>query len=324
MGRHGPDLACARWHSSACVPAATGRPPLRHGAGRRPIGTSMAPMSTSSAPRIPNVVSIAGVDPSGGAGILADVKAFSALGAFGCAVVAALTAQNTRAVTGIFAVPPAFVREQIDTLFGDVAIAAAKVGMLGQAPVIAAVAEALAKWQPPHLVLDPVMIAKSGDALLEKQAVGALREALLPLATLLTPNLPEAGVLLQRRAPDSLKEMRLAAEALRERMTHAGSRWVYLKGGHLSSADSPDLLFDGDRMIELSAPRVATKNTHGTGCTLSAALAALLPQHADVPSAASAAKRYLSAAIAQADRLAVGGGHGPVHHFHALWRGIER
>ncbi|MFO0208524.1 MAG: bifunctional hydroxymethylpyrimidine kinase/phosphomethylpyrimidine kinase, partial [Betaproteobacteria bacterium] len=178
-------------------------------------------MSTSSASRIPNVLSIAGVDPSGGAGILADVKAFSALGAYGCAVVAALTAQNTRAVTGIFAVPPACVREQIDTLFGDVAIAAAKVGMLGQAPVIAAVAEALAKWQPPHLVLDPVMIAKSGDALLEKQAVGALREALLPLATLLTPNLPEAGVLLQRRAPDSLKEMRLAAEALRERMTHA-------------------------------------------------------------------------------------------------------
>jgi hydroxymethylpyrimidine/phosphomethylpyrimidine kinase len=281
-------------------------------------------VSLSSAPRIPNVVSIAGVDPSGGAGILADVKAFSALGAYGCAVVAALTAQNTRAVTGIFALPPAFVREQIDTLFGDVTIAAAKVGMLGQAPVIAAVAEALAKWQPPHLVLDPVMIAKSGDALLEKQAVGALREALLPLATLLTPNLPEAGVLLQRRAPDSLKEMRLAAEALRERMTHAGSRWVYLKGGHLSAADSPDLLFDGDRMIELSAPRVSTKNTHGTGCTLSAALAALLPQHADVPSAARAAKRYLSAAIAQADRLAVGGGHGPVHHFHALWRGIER
>ena len=276
-------------------------------------------MSLSSAPRIPNVVSIAGVDPSGGAGILADVKAFSALGAYGCAVVAALTAQNTRAVTGIFALPPAFVREQIDTLFGDVTIAAAKVGMLGQAPVIAAVAEALAKWQPPHLVLDPVMIAKSGDALLEKQAVGALREALLPLATLLTPNLPEAGVLLQRRAPDSLKEMRLAAEALRERMTHAGSRWVYLKGGHLSAADSPDLLFDGDRMIELSAPRVATKNTHGTGCTLSAALAARLAHDDDVERAVGACKRWLTEAIRRSGELSVGQGHGPVHAFHQLW-----
>lgn len=273
-------------------------------------------------PRNPicNVVSIAGVDPSGGAGILADVKTFSALGAYGCAVVAALTAQNTRAVTAIHAVPAGFVREQIDTLFADVAIAAAKIGMLGQAPVISAVAESLARWQPAHLVLDPVMVAKSGDALLERQAVGALREALLPLATLITPNLPEAGVLLERRAPDSLNEMRRAAEALRERMTHAGSRWVYLKGGHLSSADCTDLLFDGDRMIELRAPRVATKNTHGTGCTLSAALAALLPQSADVPTAARRAKQYLSAAIAHADELSVGSGHGPVHHFHALWR----
>lgn len=271
--------------------------------------------------RIPNTLTIAGVDPSGGAGILADAKAMSALGAYACAVVAALTAQNTRAVSAIHAVPPAFVRAQIDTLLADVSIDAAKIGMVGERPVIVAVAESLAARLPPHLVLDPVMVAKSGDALLAKDAVGALREALLPLATVITPNLPEAGVLLARRAPDTLKEMRRAAEALREQMTHAGSRWVLLKGGHRSASEATDLLFDGDRMIELTAPRVTTKNTHGTGCTLSAALAALLPQAADVPAAARRAKAYLTDALQRADELDVGQGHGPVHHFHALWRG---
>lgn len=270
--------------------------------------------------RIPNAVTIAGVDPSGGAGILADVKAMSALGAYACAVVAALTAQNTQAVTGVFAVPGDFVRAQIDTLFADVTIDAAKIGMVGQAPVIEAVAAGLARWQPPHVVLDPVMVAKSGDPLLEKAAVGALREALLPLATLITPNLPEAGVLLDSRAPDNLKEMYKAAERLREKMAHAGSRWVLLKGGHLAGGNAIDLLHDGDRMIELPAPRVATKNTHGTGCTLSAALAALLPQLADVPAAARRAKAYLTEALKHADELNVGKGHGPVHHFHAMWK----
>jgi len=269
--------------------------------------------------RIPNTVTIAGVDPSGGAGILADVKAMSALGAYACAVVAALTAQNTQAVAGVLAVPGDFVRAQIDTLFADVAIDAAKIGMVGQVPVIEAVAAGLTRWQPLHVVLDPVMVAKSGDPLLEKAAVGALREALLPLATLITPNLPEAGVLLDGRAPDNLKEMYRAAERLREKMAHAGNRWVLLKGGHLPGADAVDLLTDGDRMIELAAPRVATKNTHGTGCTLSAALAALLPQTADVPEAARRAKAYLTEALKHADALNVGKGHGPVHHFHAMW-----
>jgi hydroxymethylpyrimidine/phosphomethylpyrimidine kinase len=244
----------------------------------------------------------------------------SALGAYACAVIAALTAQNTKAVTGVFPIPADFVRQQMDTLFADVRIDAVKIGMLGQAPVIDAVAERLFHWRPAHIVVDPVMIAKSGDALLEKSAVGALREALLPLATLLTPNLPEAGVLLEMRAPESVKEMQRAAERLRERMTHAGERWVLLKGGHLPGGDATDLLFDGDRMIELSAPRVETKNTHGTGCTLSAALAALLPQTQDVPTAARRAKDYLGAAIAAADQLEIGGGHGPVHHFHGWWR----
>ncbi len=268
---------------------------------------------------VPNVLTIAGVDPSGGAGVVADIKAISAQRAYACAVVAALTAQNTQAVTGIYAVPASFVREQIDTLFADVTLHAAKIGMVGGRAVIAAIAEGLARALPAHVVLDPVMVAKSGDALLDKEGVGALREMLLPLATVITPNLPEAGVLLERRAPDNLKEMRQAAEALRERLTHAGARWVLLKGGHLSHDQATDLLHDGDRMIELTAPRIPTRNTHGTGCTLSAALAALLPQSVDVPSAAREAKKYLSAALARADELNVGQGHGPVFHFPTFW-----
>jgi hydroxymethylpyrimidine/phosphomethylpyrimidine kinase len=270
--------------------------------------------------KVPNVLTIAGVDPSGGAGVLADVKAISALGAYACAVIAALTAQNTRAVTGVLPIPPGFVREQIDTLFADVRIDAVKIGMVGAAQVIRAVAEGILHWKPPHVVLDPVMVAKSGDALLAKDAVGALVEALLPCATVLTPNLPEAGELLGERPPDNLREMRRAAERLRERMSHSGSRWVVLKGGHLPGEDAIDLLTDGDRMIELVSRRIDTKNTHGTGCTLSAAIAALLPQSTDVPTAVRAAKDYLTAAIAASGRLDVGKGHGPVHHFHSLWR----
>jgi hydroxymethylpyrimidine/phosphomethylpyrimidine kinase len=272
-----------------------------------------------SGKNIPNVLTIAGVDPSGGAGILADVKTMSALGAYGCAVVAAMTAQNTQGVTRIYPVPPAFVGEQIETLLTDVRIDAVKIGMLGQAPVIQIVAEKLACWQPVHVVLDPVMVAKSGDSLLDRTGVGTLREALLPQATLLTPNLPEAGVLLEEHMVESLKEMRRVAERLRNQMTHAGQRWVLLKGGHLPGADTIDLLHDGDRMIELPGRRLDTANTHGTGCTLSAALAALLPQTTDVPEAAQRAKQYLVEAIRQSDRLAVGAGAGPVHHFHAWW-----
>ena len=268
---------------------------------------------------IPNVLTLAGVDPSGGAGTVADVKAISANGAYACAIIAALTAQNTRGVRGIHAVPPEFIRLQVDTLFDDVRIDAVKVGMLGGERAIAAVADRLTHWKAKRVVLDPVMIAKSGDALLERAAIGALREALLPLATVITPNLPEAGVLLESRPPDDLKEMRRYAERLRNMMAHEGERWVLLKGGHLTSGDAIDLLHDGDRMIELAAPRVETKNTHGTGCTLSSALAALMPQTSDVPEAARRAKAYLTKALADADRLDVGKGHGPVHHFHAYW-----
>jgi len=273
---------------------------------------------------IPNSLTIAGVDPSGGAGILADVKAMSALGAYATAVVAALTAQNTLGVTGISPVPPAFVAAQIDTLFADVRIDSVKIGMLGQQPVTRIVAERMAHWKPAHLVLDPVMIAKSGDALLERSAIDELRESLVPLATMITPNLPEAGVLLDSRPVETVKEMRRMAERLRRQLSDDGRRWVFLKGGHLPGNDTIDVLHDGDQMIELPGTRIDTRNTHGTGCTLSAALAALLPQCHDAPEAARRAKAYLVEAIARSGELQAGSGHGPVHHFHALWRNTNR
>ena len=271
---------------------------------------------------IPNVVSIAGIDPSGGAGLLADLKAFSALGAYGCGVVAALTAQNTRAVTGVHLPPNDFIRLQLDTLFDDVPIASAKIGMLGNTGVVRAVADGLEKRSLPFLVLDPVMVAKSGDKLLADEAIAMLREALFPLATIITPNLPEAGVLLKSSVPESVRDMRRAAEKLRELLPHSDQRWVLLKGGHLPDGELVDLLFDGDKMVELASQRVDTRNTHGTGCTYSAAIAALLPQRGDVPAAVRDAHRWLANAIAHAGRLNVAStpqGHGPVHHFHALW-----
>lgn len=268
--------------------------------------------------RIFNIASIAGVDPSGGAGVLADVKTISALGGYACACVAALTAQNTQGVQGILPIPPEFVATQIDVLWSDVRIDATKIGMVGTSAVIAAVADRLRHWHAAYVVLDPVMVAKSGDALLAKADVGVLRETLLPVATMITPNLPEAGVLLESRAPETMKEMTRAAERLHALLA-SGERWVYLKGGHLPGSDATDLLFNGDRMIELRGEKVSTPNTHGTGCTLSSALATLLPQVADVPEAARRAKRYVTAALMNADRLTVGHGHGPLHHFHQLW-----
>ena len=267
---------------------------------------------------IPNTLSIAGVDPSGGAGVFADLKAFSALGAYGCAVVTALTAQNTQAVTGVELVAPSFVTAQLDAVFDDVTISAIKIGMLGTTELTTAVAAGLTKHAGGiPIVLDPVMIAKSGDALLQPDAVAALRELLIPQASVLTPNLPEAGELLDQPAPSDLPGMRKAAQALRKMMTRPDA-WVLLKGGHL---DGPaiDLLHDGEQMIELSAQRIATKNTHGTGCTLSSAITALLPAHASIPDAVSAAKDYVTQAIAQSGDLSVGSGHGPVHHFHRFY-----
>jgi hydroxymethylpyrimidine/phosphomethylpyrimidine kinase len=270
--------------------------------------------SAPALPAVPNILSIAGVDPGGGAGVLADVKTFSALGAYGCGAVAALTAQNTRAVTGIHEVPPEFLRLQLDTLFEDIRIDAVKIGMLSSAALIAVVAEALRRYQPRFVVLDPVMVAKSGDRLLRADAVAALKRDLLPLATVLTPNLPEAGDLLGRSVPDGLESQRAAARDL----LALGPAHVLVKGGHGQGEMLVDVLFDGSRFTEMPARRIPTRNTHGTGCTLSSAIAALLPQRPGPAAAVAHAREYVLAAIAAADRLSVGGGHGPLNHFHAL------
>ncbi|MDR2676375.1 MAG: bifunctional hydroxymethylpyrimidine kinase/phosphomethylpyrimidine kinase [Opitutaceae bacterium] len=271
-------------------------------------------------PRIPNVLTIAGVDPSGGAGVLADLKTFSALGAYGMGVVAALTAQNTTGVTGVHAVPADFVARQIDTLFADVRIDAVKLGMLGTAEITRAVAARLRRHGVARLVVDPVMVAKSGHHLLAADAVAALRDEVLPLAEVLTPNLPEAEVLLGGGAIRDTARMRDAARRLRA----LGPRVVLVKGGHLPGAECVDVIDDGDGQIELRAPRIATENTHGTGCTLSAAIAALLPRRAGVREAIRDAKDYLTRALAAADELSVGRGHGPVQHFWRQWKADDR
>lgn len=265
---------------------------------------------------IPNVLSIAVPDPSGGAGIFADLKAFSALGAYGTGVVVALTAQNTQGVTGIHVLPPAFVALQIDTLFADVRIDAVKLGMLANAEIVATVADALRRHRVRRLVVDPVMVAKSGHHLLEPAAVQTLRREILPLAEVVTPNLPEAAVLLQEAEARSLEEMRGVAR----RLCALGPRHVLLKGGHLGGEESVDILDNGTTQVEFRTRRIETKNTHGTGCTLAAAITALLPRSGSLQDAVAAAKTYLTGAIAASGDLQVGSGHGPTHHFHALWK----
>ncbi|MFE3457612.1 bifunctional hydroxymethylpyrimidine kinase/phosphomethylpyrimidine kinase [Nocardiopsis aegyptia] len=263
-----------------------------------------------------NVLSVAGSDPSGGAGIQADLKAFSAHGVFGMTVVTALTAQSTRGVTGVHGVPAEFVTHQADTLLSDATVHAVKIGMLGTAEVTAAVAGAIDRHRLVNVVLDPVMVAKSGDRLLEGSAIEALRTLLLPRADLLTPNLPEAADLLGVSEAVSLKEMRDQAERLLE----LGPRRVLLKGGHLAGEESVDVLVSRDEEpLELRAPRVDTRNSHGTGCTLSSSIAALLPQRPDTASAVRDAKAYLTEALRRSGEIDAGGGQGPVHHFHLWW-----
>lgn len=271
--------------------------------------------------RIANVLTIAGLDPSGGAGILADVKAMSACGTYGMAVVAALTAQNTCGVSGWQPVAPDFVRAQIDAIFEDIRVDAVKIGMLGTPEVIDAVAEALERHRPPFVVLDPVMVAKGGDRLLAKEAESALCERLLPLTTVITPNLPEAAVLAGEAEIRERGEMPALARKLLERL--APDAWVYLKGGHLTESESPDLLLSRETSLTFEAPRISTKNTHGTGCTLSAAIAAQLGRGESVPEAVRKAKAYVYEAIAHANELGVGHGHGPTNHFATLWRNGE-
>lgn len=264
---------------------------------------------------VPNVLSIAGTDPSGGAGSQADLKTFSALGAYGLAVVTAVVAQNTTGVRAVHPVPAGFVAEQLDTLFADVRVDAVKIGMLGDEDVIAAVAAALDRFRPPVVVLDPVMVAKSGDRLLAAGAVEALRQELLPRVDLITPNLPEAADLLEE--PEAVGVDAMAGQG--EKLVASGARRVLVKGGHLGGPRSVDVLVGDGRCDHLEAPRLATSNDHGTGCTLSSAITALRPQRPDWLTAVRDAKAYLTAALRGAERLDVGAGHGPVHHFFAWW-----
>lgn len=264
--------------------------------------------------QIPNVVTIAGVDPSGGAGVLADIKTIGALGGYGCGVIAALTAQNTCAVTGVYPVPAHFVRDQLKTLFEDVEIDAVKIGMLSDEAVIDEVAAALQKYAPRFVVLDPVMVAKSGDRLLPENCVQALKQKLLPLATVLTPNLPEAAALVGTKEIQEAGQMQALADKLLPFMKKGS--WLLLKGGHLKGAEVPDWLTNGTETHVFNAARIETKNTHGTGCTLSSAIATLLPQCDSVAEAVEKAKKYLWDAIQYSGELAVGHGHCPVHHFY--------
>lgn len=259
-------------------------------------------------------LTIAGSDSGGGAGIQADLKTFSALGVYGASVITAITAQNTQTVAAVEAVSPAMVAAQIETVLADIPVHAAKFGMLGGVEVIAAACGALRGRDLP-LVIDPVMVAKSGAALLAPDAVAALKTQALPMAALLTPNLPEAAVLLSALPARDEAEMAAQGRAL----LAMGPKAVLMKGGHGEGEVCVDLLVTPDAVLRLTARRLATRNTHGTGCTLSAAITAGLAQGLALPEAVSRAHGWLQGAIAAADGLGVGHGHGPVHHFHEVW-----
>lgn len=256
-------------------------------------------------------LTIAGSDSGGGAGIQADLKTFAALGVYGMSAITAVTAQNTRGVTGVHELPAEFVGAQIDAVMSDIGAHAAKTGMLANAEIIAIVARKATEHRIPNLVVDPVMVAKSGDPLLRRDAVEALKTQLLPLAFVVTPNVPEAEEILGRRLADD-GDFRQAAMDIRA----LGPRHVVIKGGHRPGA-AVDLLYDGEQFREFTAPRLAARHTHGTGCTFAAAVAALLARGLPVGEAVSGAKSYLTRAIEQA--YPIGRGTGPVHHFHRFY-----
>jgi hydroxymethylpyrimidine/phosphomethylpyrimidine kinase len=263
----------------------------------------------------PIALTIAGSDSGGGAGIQADLKTFSALGVYGASVISALTAQNTKGVTAIHDVPAHFVAAQMDAVFSDLDVGAVKVGMVSQRGIIEAIAAGLERWRQSNVVLDPVMIAASGDKLLADDAIEVLKAALIPRALVVTPNLPEAAALLD--APIARNEAEMREQG--ERLLALGAQTVLVKGGHGSGPESVDLLIGPNTFARLAADRIATENTHGTGCTLSSAIAAGLAKGLALSEAVGAAKRYVTDALVAADRIKIGSGHGPTHHFHAWW-----
>ncbi|WP_413111877.1 bifunctional hydroxymethylpyrimidine kinase/phosphomethylpyrimidine kinase [Thaumasiovibrio sp. DFM-14] len=265
----------------------------------------------------PITLTIAGSDSGGGAGIQADIKAISATGGYACSAITALTAQNTQGVQGILPIDIAFVAQQIDAIFTDLDVKAVKIGMLADSDIIRTVAEKLKQYQPAHIVLDPVMVATSGDLLLQQDAIACLKEHLLPLATVITPNLPEAAALTGTTMPSTPGDMDNLVNALKALDTRA----VLLKGGHShDDQKATDLLIEANNITTFSVERHPTNNTHGTGCTLSAAIASYLAQQNALPQAVKLAKNYISDAIKHADELRIGKGHGPVNHFYMLNR----
>jgi hydroxymethylpyrimidine/phosphomethylpyrimidine kinase len=263
---------------------------------------------------VPIAVTIAGSDSGGGAGIQADLKTFSALGVYGASVITALTAQNTKGVFAIHSVPADVVAAQIDAVFSDLDVGAVKIGMLGHAAAIAAVAAGFERYHARNVVLDPVMAASSGEKLLAAEAYEALR-ALISQSRVMTPNLSEAAALL--RSPQARNEDEMRAQA--RQLLALGADAVLIKGGHSGGPESVDLLVDAEGCTRFAARRIATKNTHGTGCTLSSAIAAGLARGLPLRDAVAQAKAYVTDAIAAADRLTIGQGNGPLHHFQKWW-----
>jgi hydroxymethylpyrimidine/phosphomethylpyrimidine kinase len=264
---------------------------------------------------VANILSIAGSDPSGGAGVQGDIKTFSALGCYSMAAVTALTAQNTLGVQAVQPVPADFVAAQIDSIFSDIAVDAVKIGMVGAPDNVAAIAAALRRHGARNIVLDPVLAATGGHSLGGAELVAPIVAQLFPLARLVTPNLMESVLFAGGRMAENPDEMRGAALKL-----HAlGARAVLVKGGHLPGGAACDLFYDGVEFVEFCAPRVVTRNSHGTGCALSSAIAARLGQGAELNEAIADAKAFLSAALEAGVTLDIGAGHGPPHHFHAFW-----
>lgn len=263
------------------------------------------------------MLSVAGSDPSGGAGIQADLKTATALGVYGGAVLTSLTAQNTRGVTGIHRVPAEFVVQQYEAVVTDLDVVALKIGMLGSADVVTALAAAIARSPVPAVVLDPVMVATSGDRLVPDDAVDAVRERLLPLASLVTPNLPEAAALARSQVPADQDAMADAAAALRA----LGADAVLVKGGHAEGPEAADVLVDADGVAVFTDARVETPNTHGTGCTLSSAIASLLTYSMPLREAIAEAKRFLTGALHAGATWSIGAGRSPVNH---LWEIDDR
>ena len=263
----------------------------------------------------PIALTIAGSDSSGGAGLQADLKTFAAHGVYGASVVTAVTAQNTKAVASVFAVPQAMIAAQLDAVFTDLDVRAIKIGMTGTKETVNVVAAATERWAGPPVVLDPVMAAGTGGKLIDDDALDVLKTRLVPQAALITPNLSEAARLLEGPEANSLADM----QAQIKELSTLGARSVLLKGGHLSGSTAIDLFHDGQQVHKFERPRVSTPHTHGSGCTLAAAIAARLAWGDDLLNAVAKAKAYISGAIRHAGALKVGLGGGPLHHFYDIW-----